>query len=61
MEKNVSDKKIPWDDAALQRLNKIPSFVRGMAKKKIEKEAMAEGEERITEIFIDANKAKLMG
>ena len=57
----MSEQTIPWDDEALQRLEKIPSFVRGMAKGKIEKEAIAAGEERVTEAFMDANKSKMMG
>ena len=57
----MSEPTIEWDDAALQRLEKIPSFVRGMAKGKIEKAAIEAGEERVTEAFMDANKAKMMG
>lgn len=57
----MSESKIPWDESALQRLEKIPSFVRGLAKTKIEKAAIAAGETRVTEAFMDANKAKLMG
>lgn len=52
---------IPWDPEALARLERIPAFVRGMAKGKIEKAAKAAGEPRVTVAFMDANKAKLMG
>lgn len=57
----MSNQNIPWDEDALQRLEKIPSFVRGMAKGKIEKAAIEAGEERVTSSFMDNNKAKLMG
>jgi len=53
--------KLPWDESALERLERIPAFVRGMAKDKIEKAAKAAGETRVTVAFMDANKAKLMG
>jgi hypothetical protein len=52
---------IPWDQAALERLERIPALVRGMAKDKIEKTAKAAGETRVTVAFMDANKLKLMG
>jgi hypothetical protein len=58
---SMSDKSMPWDEEALQRIEKIPSFVRGMAKAKIEKAAKQAGEEKVTANFLDANKAKLMG
>ena len=57
----MSEANFPWDEEALKRLEKIPSFVRGMAKAKIEKAAKEAGEEKVTVEFMDANKAKLMG
>lgn len=57
----MSNESLAWDDDALARLEKIPSFVRNMAKAKIEKAAREAGESRITSAFMDANKAKLMG
>ena len=57
----MSTETIPWDEAALERLERIPRFVRGMAKDKIQKAAQAAGEARVTVAFMDANKAKLMG
>lgn len=56
-----SNETMPWDQAALERLERIPIFVRGMAKDKIEKAAQAAGETRVTVAFMDANKARLMG
>ena len=57
----MTDQTIQWDEAALQRIEKIPAFVRKMAKTKIEKAAIAAGADKITVEFLDANKAKLMG
>lgn len=57
----MSEQAIQWDEDALKRIEKIPSFVRNMAKSKIEKAAIAAGEEKVTVAFLDANKAKLMG
>jgi len=57
----MSDQTIQWDEDALKRIEKIPSFVRNMAKSKIEKAAVAAGEERVTVEFLDANKSKLTG
>ena len=57
----MNPENMPWDEAALERLERIPRFVRGMAKDKIEKAAQAAGETRVTVAFMGANKAKLMG
>ena len=52
---------LDWDEAALARLEKIPRFVRAVAKQKIEQAARDAGERRVTVDFMDANKARLMG
>lgn len=57
----MTEQSIQWDEEALKRIEKIPTFVRNMAKSKIEKAALAAGEERVTVEFLDANKARLMG
>lgn len=57
----MTSEEFPWDEDALKRLENIPGFVRGMAKKKIEKAAQAAGESRVTAAFMEANRAKLMG
>jgi hypothetical protein len=44
----MSQASLQWDEEALATLKKIPAFVRPMAKKKIEKEAIKRGIERIT-------------
>lgn len=57
----MSNESLPWDEAALQRLEKIPAFVRNMAKSKIENAAKAAGQDKVTAEFMEANKGKLMG
>ncbi|WP_167631716.1 PCP reductase family protein [Mariprofundus ferrooxydans] len=57
----MSSTTLAWDEEALQRLEKIPAFVRPMAKNKIEKAARDAGECSVTVAFMDTNKAKLMG
>ncbi|MBF6650532.1 PCP reductase family protein [Methylobacter sp. BlB1] len=57
----MNNESLPWDEEALKRLEKIPAFVRNMAKSKIEQAARAAGESKVTVEFMDANKAKLMG
>jgi hypothetical protein len=49
----MSDGKPVWDDEALEKLEKVPSFVRKMVKGKIEKAAVEKGEERITAELMD--------
>ena len=43
---------IIWAEDALERLKKIPFFVRKMAKAKIEKEAIEKGKTEITVEFM---------
>lgn len=57
----MTDQSMQWDEDALKRIEKIPAFVRNMAKSKIEKAAKQAGEEKVTVEFLDANKASLMG
>jgi hypothetical protein len=57
----MTEQSIPWDEDALERLEKIPVFVRKMAKSKIEKAARDAGEPKVTAAFMEANKARLMG
>jgi hypothetical protein len=57
----MTNASLPWDEEALKRLEKIPVFVRNMAKSKIEEAAKAAGETKVSVEFIAANKAKLMG
>ena len=57
----MSNESLAWDEDALKRLEKIPSFVRNMARAKIDKAAREAGESRVSSAFMDANKARLMG
>jgi hypothetical protein len=57
----MTDESISWDEDALKRIEKIPAFVRNMAKSKIEKAAKQAGEVKVTVEFLEANKASLMG
>lgn len=52
---------IEWTPEALQKLEKIPVFVRSMAKGKIEKAAQEAGLSAVTADFIDQIKGRLMG
>lgn len=57
----MGNEPMAWDEDALKRLEKIPAFVRGMAKAKIEKVARESGEDRVTSAFMDVNKERLKG
>lgn len=57
----MSDTSLKWTEEALQKLEKIPSFVRPMAKGKIEKAAQEAGHDKVTAEFIDQIKGRLMG
>lgn len=52
---------IRWSKAAEARLENIPSFVRPMAKKEIERIAKERGETEITEAMMEDSKEKFMG
>jgi predicted metal-binding protein len=43
-----------WTEEALKQIEKAPSFVRGMAKKAVEKEAYKSGREEVTEADVRA-------
>lgn len=57
----MTENTLSWDENALKRLEKIPSFVRNKAKSKIEKAAQEAGLDKVTEEFMDKMKDKLMG
>lgn len=54
----MSDTELIWEDEALKKLEKVPVFVRPMAKGKIEKAAAAMGETRITAELVDRIRAQ---
>ena len=51
---------IKWTDGALSRLNKVPSFAKGMAKKAIEDYAMENGYKEVSEQVVDEATKKLL-
>ena len=52
---------LAWDPDALERLEKAPRFVRKMAKKSIEKAALAEGAHRVTVKHVDMVSERFRG
>jgi len=52
--------KLEWQEDAIKRLNKAPFFIRGLAKRKIERAAKAQGVTVITQGFVEAVKSKEM-
>ncbi len=57
----MSNSNLVWDDEALEKLERVPVFVRKMVKGKIEKAALELGEERITVEFMDKVKSEKGG
>ena len=39
---------LPWEDEALERINRIPDFVRGMVQKEVERQAKLNGHDKVT-------------
>ncbi|MCP4595243.1 PCP reductase family protein [Neptuniibacter sp.] len=52
--------KLEWDDAAKQRVDAAPFFVRKLIRHKVEKAAKQQGLSRITEELLDQVKQKQM-
>jgi hypothetical protein len=57
----MSNSNLVWDDEALEKLERVPVFVRKMVKGKIEKAALELGEERITVELMDKVKSEKGG
>ncbi len=53
--------EIKWDEEAEARMQKVPVFVRKIARRKIEKAAQAEGITTVTAEFVGKVKNKEMG
>ena len=51
---------IEWDAEALKKLKKAPFFIRGFAKKKVEKAAKALGKKKVTLALFEKIKNKEM-
>ena len=50
--------KPTWDDEALKKIEQAPFFIRKIAKNKVEKAALAQGETRITVDFVEQVRQK---
>jgi len=57
----MSENLFPWDDDAAKLLEFMPTFVRPIARGKIEAAAKAAGETKVSAEFMHKNKEKLMG
>lgn len=53
--------KIKWPKEALERISKIPFFVRPFARRRIEAEAIARGRKKITAKLLEEIHAKQHG
>ncbi len=52
-ERVMSEDEVVWDEKALEKLEKVPVFIRKMVKGKVEKAALAKGESKITAELMD--------
>ena len=50
---------MPWVDAAKVRLERIPSFIRPMVQRAIERYAMEQGYQLITDVIMDEARSRL--
>jgi hypothetical protein len=54
----MSSAKLTWDDEALKKIEQAPFFIRKIAKNKVEKAAIAQGESIITVEFVEKVRQK---
>jgi radical SAM protein with 4Fe4S-binding SPASM domain len=54
-----STQTIGWDDAAAERMKKIPAFVRGMVVKAVEESCRKRGLDRVTVAELEAIRARM--
>lgn len=54
----MSNETLIWEEAALQKIQKAPFFIRKFAKNKVEKAAIEQGETRITVEFVERIRQK---
>ncbi|MGR6835208.1 CGGC domain-containing protein [Syntrophomonas erecta] len=47
-----------WDEDALREMDKVPSFVRGMARRAVEKEVRSEGRKQVTVEDVRSSREK---
>lgn len=58
---DVAGTEIRWTDGALKRMERAPSFLRGMVRRLAEKKARELGYAEITETILDQFKSQMMG
>jgi hypothetical protein len=54
----MNTEPLTWDDEALKKIEKAPFFIRKLAKNKVEKAAIAQGETKITVEFVEKIRQK---
>src|SRR3990172_4869038 len=59
-ESSTSEPSVGWSEGALKRMEKVPPFARGMAKKAIEDYAREKGEKIVTDSIMDEAVNKLL-
>jgi len=57
---STSEPSVGWSEGALKRMEKVPPFARGMAKKAIEDYAKEKGEKIVTDLIMDEAVSKLL-
>lgn len=60
-ERMMSESEVVWDEKALEKLEKVPVFIRKMVKGKVEKAALEKGESRITPELMDKIRTEESG
>jgi len=56
----MKSQSIEWEEAAINRLKKAPFFIRGLAKRKVEKAAIELGETKVTVSLMEKIKKQEM-
>lgn len=56
-----NDNESIWDEASLERLGRVPVFLRGMVRKEVERYARAKGVKRITPRLMKEMRSKIDG
>lgn len=56
----MSKPDIQWEQDALERINRAPFFIRGVAKRKVEKVALRQGLDTVTLALVEQVKQENM-
>ncbi len=56
-----AERQLVWDDDALQRVQRIPDFIRGNVVRELERRARDEGRDRITAAYLDEARRRWSG